>query len=609
MDLTADEISRFAVLAKSGSKGSSRSWISLPAGVLAALLLAPLVASAVAATAQTEIRAEMQPGMVALLTDGHRLMLEAVPLRSEGLLAFSRRLTGSEEAARRISLSNGGVEHLSAGARYRVAFDVLRPGLQIAVLRALFTEDRLGRDGWRHTVRGAGPLGRGSLWHVAEWFTGRGENFSALRVSNSLTEEELAPGQVVTIPTELLRPALRAAVPNGPSAQDFGLRYGRDRRGEYAIYRLQAGEALYSSVVVRFTGHITAADVNALALEIAERSGIADVTDIPVGYPVKVPFDLLLPEFLPSDHPRRVVYEQSLLASSAYTNEVQSRDLAGITVILDPGHGGQDVGAALDGVWESLYVYDVALRVKRLLENRTAAQVYTTTRDGSSQGGGYAIPEREVLPFSRGHQVLTTPAYPIEDSIVGVHLRWYLANSLHRQAVERHGDPEKVIFLSIHGDSLHPSLRGMMAYIPAANLSGGRWGKSGSVYTARREVKERPRGEFSWKERVKSEGLSRQLAERLVGAFRAADLPVHPFKPVREKVIRNRREWVPAVLRYNAVPAKALIEVCNLANPEDRKKIQTRAYRQAIAEAIVDGILAYYGQGEERTVPAPRRAR
>lgn len=579
-----------------------RRWV-VPPLVLCASWLA-LVGVAVSPL-RAEIRAEMEPGMVATLTDDHRLVLEALPLKGEGLLAFSRRLTGGEEAARRISLANEGAEQLRAGVRYRVPLEVLRPDLQLALLRTLFSDDRVGRDGWRHTVRGVGSLGRGSLWHLAEWFTGRGENFQALRRVNGLSEEELVPGQVVTIPAELLRPTLRGALPKGPSAQDFGLEYGHDRHGDHAVYRLQAGEALYSSVVVRFTGHITAADVNALALEIAERSGIADVTDIPVGYPVKISFDLLLPEFLPPDHPRRIAYEESLLASSAYSNEVRSRDLAGITVILDPGHGGQDVGASFDGVWESLYVYDVTLRVQRLLETRTAARVHTTTRDGV----GDAVPDRDVLPFSRGHEVLTHPPYPIEDSVVGVHLRWYLANSLYQRAVEQSGDPEKVVFLSLHGDSLHPSLRGMMAYIPAANLSGGRWGKSGAVYVSRREVKERPRGAFSWQERVKSEGLSRQLAERLVRSFRDADLPVHPFKPVREKVIRNRREWVPAVLRYNAVPAKALVEICNLANPDDRRQIQTRAYREAVAEAIVRGILAYYGQGEDAPMPSSRRAR
>ena len=63
---------------------------------------------------------------------------------------------------------------------------------------------------------------------------------------------------------------------------------------------------------------------------------------------------------------------------------------------------------------------------------------------------------------------------------------------------------------------------------------------------------------------------------------------------MREKVIRGRRAWVPAVLRYNAVPAKILLEICNLANSEDRSLLQTRAHRQKMAEAVVRGILSYY---------------
>jgi len=90
--------------------------------------------------------------------------------------------------------------------------------------------------------------------------------------------------------------------------------------------------------------------------------------------------------------------------------------------------------------------------------------------------------------------------------------------------------------------------------------------------------------------------LSRELAKQVVAAFQSGGLPVHPFKPVRDKIIRDNKEWVPAVLRYNSIPAKILLEVCNLANDQDRNLIQTRAYRQKVAEAVVRGLLGYYGQ-------------
>ena len=116
------------------------------------------------------------------------------------------------------------------------------------------------------------------------------------------------------------------------------------------------------------------------------------------------------------------------------------------------------------------------------------------------------------------------------------------------------------------------------------------------MYASRQEVRERPTVSFTRNERIESEGLSRELAQRIIAGFRSQKLSVHPNKPVRDRIVRRRgRPWVPAVLRYNAVPAKVLVEVCNLANPEDRRLIQTRAYRQTVAEAIVQGIVDYYG--------------
>jgi N-acetylmuramoyl-L-alanine amidase len=551
--------------------------------------LATPLAAGPAAVSRT-LRVPLEDGVVAALSEDRGIVVEALPRRGEGFSALARRLCGDGRLAPQVAEANGGASTLLAGIRYAVPFALLSQEWQLKAAKALFAQDRGQADGWRHEVRGLGPLERESLWHLAVWFTGTGENFRAIREYNELLDDDVPRGTAVTIPSELLLPAFRAALPGAETP--FLLEYGADKEGEFAIYRLRPGEALYSSVVVRFTGRVFAADVNALAAQIARRSGIRDVTDIPIGYRVKVPFDLLQPEFLPEGHPKRRDYEESLRASARFSNQIKVRGLAGITVILDAGHGGQDVGASLGGVWESLYVYDIALRVKRVLELQTAARVLLTTRDG----GEYRVQELDVLPFSRSHAVLTTPPYPIADPKIGVNLRWYLANSLFRQTLETDKDPQKVVFLSIHADSLHPSLRGVMAYIPAADMRSESYGKNGSVYTARREVQENPRVTFPREDRERSEGLSRELAKQVVAAFQQGGLPVHPFKPVRDKIIRNSGEWVPAVLRYNSIPAKILLEVCNLANDEDRKLIQTRAFRQQVAEAVVRGLLAYYGQ-------------
>ena len=96
---------------------------------------------------------------------------------------------------------------------------------------------------------------------------------------------------------------------------------------------------------------------------------------------------------------------------------------------------------------------------------------------------------------------------------------------------------------------------------------------------------------FSRKEKVEAEGVSRDLAEHIVASFRAADLPLHAFEPIRRNVIRGGREWVPAILRYNRIPARVLVEVCNLNNPEDRRLLRTRAYREKVAEALVEALV------------------
>ncbi|HEX2162687.1 MAG TPA: N-acetylmuramoyl-L-alanine amidase, partial [Thermoanaerobaculia bacterium] len=438
-----------------------------------------------------------------------------------------------------------------------------------------------------------------SLWQVAEWLTGDGERFAALRSFNGMEDEGLRPGDRLVVPPHLLAPALAgAARPCAPAAGAGGeLTYESTAAGERAVYRLKAGEALYSSVVVRFTGLTTAADVNALAAEIATDNGIEDVTGIPTGRKIAIPLDVLLPEYLPPDHPRRLASERELAAAEGYHNPVLARDLGGITVILDAGHGGDDPGNTHEGVWESVYAYDVMLRVKELLEATTAATVVPTVRDGD----GFRLADRDVLPPSRGHQVLTTPPYRIEDADVGVHLRWYLANSVLARAAAGPGDPRKTVFVSLHFDSLHPSLTGAMAYVAGAALSAGRYGKEGPVFASRREHRERPEVELTLDERRESEGLSRELAEELLASFRRHGLAVYANKPVRDKIVRHRRPpFVPAVLRYNAVPAKVLLEIANLANPADRARIQTRAFRQEVAEAVVDALVRYFGTAEAR---------
>lgn len=572
-------------------------------------------------------RAKIASGRSASLVDKRELYLEVAPESGDGWQSFARRWTGSANHGSAISKANGNARRPLLGMRYRVPYRLLQDDVRLAVIRALFPRDRSGAEGWAHWSRGE------ALEVLTEWFTGGRAATKSIREHNRLSASaRLAPGAKVVIPNDLLRgifryvapaveptrpppaatplpvegeagarsvpgqapvaPAIASPPATSPSAAPTGLilDYGEDAEGKFAIYRLRPGEALYSSVVIRFTGRLEAEDVNGLSADVARRSGIVDVTDIAIGYPVRIPFDILLPEFLPESDPRRLEYEVEQRLAAQHKNVVEARGLEGVTVVLDAGHGGVDVGASMAGVWESLYVYDIALRVKRRLESASKAKVRLTTRDGAA----WQIHDQDVLPYSRGHAVLTTPPYPITDAIIGVNLRWYLANSVLRQAKSEGGAAEKVLFLSIHADSLHPTIRGATIYVPDSTGSDTPFRKSGAAFTARKEVREQPAVSFSAKERQRSEGLSRDLAEDVIGALRERELAIHPFKPVRDKIYRGRRAWVPAVLRYNAIPAKLLLEVCNLANSDDRKLLGTRAFRERVAEAVVDGIRGYF---------------
>ena len=362
--------------------------------VCAAALAILLPATTEAATKRVAVPEIGSPTPVAVMTGNGKIHIEAKPRANEGLLAFAKRLCGNSKHSSALSRANGGVRRLKRGVRYRVPFDLLPKGSRQAAIRALLPKDQATADGWKHRVSSS-SRGRDaeSLWSIAEWFTGAGENHRVLRQTNSLTSNVIRPGQFILVPRRVLAEPFTGMLP-APTPRTAAIRssteatpfvsYGSDEQGEYASYRLKAGEALYSSVVMRFTGRLHAADVNELVREIKQRNEIGNVRELPVGYEVEIPLDLLSARYLPPDHPRRVEWEAQRAAGEQIENEVLALDLDGVTVVLDAGHGGRDIGAPVGGLWESNYVYDIMLRTKKLLESRTAATVVPTTREGST---------------------------------------------------------------------------------------------------------------------------------------------------------------------------------------------------------------------------------
>jgi len=533
--------------------------------------------------------------------EGDEITLSARPLPGEGLDAFIKRFTEDPGTKKEILSQNEGVKLLRNDVFVRVPYRLLSENYRRIAIEALFPQDTSDGKGWNHGVRALTGKPE-SLWRIAEWFTGDGANYREIRAANGLQSLQTDRGQQVRIPLKLLLPTFRDAA-EAAAGPLVPLEFGRDEKGRYALYRLQRGEALYSAVVVRLTGRVHAEDVNAKAAEIAERSGISDVRTIPVGYAVKIPVDDLSPEFRPPDDPERIEEEKGRLEATQFVNRVRAVNLAGVTFVLDAGHGGRDTGALVEGVEEARYVYDLACRVERLLKKHTRASVVATVRSRAPCGDGRS----EMVSDYRTARVMTTPPYDLDDPVAGVNFRWYLANSVLRQVEDRGGSEDRTVFVSLHADSLHPAVRGLMVYIPGEKYLKSSFGKSGGLYATRREVREAPRVRFSHRDGIKAEGVSRQLAEKIVSAFRSASLPLHAFQPIRRNVIRGGRQWVPAILRYNRIPARVLVEVCNLNNPDDRRLLVSRSYREKVAQAIVSALVEFYGGEGGRTVTAEKR--
>jgi N-acetylmuramoyl-L-alanine amidase len=537
---------------------------------------------------------------------GRDIGLALRPRPGDTWTSLAARWASAQTAAEAIAAWNG----LGAGAppppEVRLPLSMLSDEMRRLVLCALFPADHRDGDAWIHHARaGTLPTYGEGLWQVASWFTGEGRRWTDLAASNRLEGPELAAGQMVRVPASVLHSAFAALA----ASEDGTLEYGTDAEGPYAGYRLKPGEALYSAVVLRYTGRTASEDVQAVVETLLRRSGIRSVTDIPVGWLVKMPHALLEPEFLPPDHPAHRQQEAASKERAAVLarEPVPStgRGLDGILVVLDPGHGGRDLGTMNHGLWEHDYVYDVACRLKRWLETHTRARVALTLEDLET---GTSPSDSEALVANQQGTLRTHPPFlakEIGEAPIGVNLRWYLANALYREARAAGNTADRVVFLSLHADARHPGLRGAMVYVPGASRCAGTHGFDLPAYRAYREVRAAPRISFTRKELVRSEAVSRKLADAVIRELRAAKLPVQSIKPVRDSVLRGSESWVPAVLRANAIPTKLLIEMLNMSNADDAALLRAPAQRQRLAEALGRALVSHFGASR---APAATRA-
>lgn len=544
------------------------------------------------------IRKEIEPGVMARVKHGRNLGLEVRPPAGDRARPFLQKYLASQ----------------SEWTTYRnrlsvfIPLDRLKPEAQRAVILLVYEGDVVDELGWTHTVIDD----RETLWSLCEWVTGRGTNYKTVMADphNRLRSAALHRGQTILIPAALLSAVMKrhtapryAQSPPERDVLDGKLDYASDSRGEHAIYRLRKGETLFTDVGVRFTDFTGNKDILKACKVIAERSGIKDVRDIDAGQKIYIPISMLSDRYLPEGSTGREEYKASLReAERLKTNQARSAGLAGVVVILDPGHGGNDPGArhAPTGLYEDELNYDIVCRIRALLQSETGARVYVTVADRSSR---FVPTDAKRFSFDKDEELATTPPHRNNrGAVVSANLRWMLANSIYDAELRRGTDSRKIVFTSIHTDSIfNERVRGAMIYIPGAKLRRGEEVRTDSVYARYAEGRQFNRFTSNYAELRRDEALSRNFAVVLLNELGRKRIKRHDQgDPIRSQIRRSKkRTFVPAVLRNTKVPTKILIETANLKNAVDRKRLADPWWRQQFALAYVDALKRYFDAGTE----------
>ena len=213
-------------------------------------------------------------------------------------------------------------------------------------------------------------------------------------------------------------------------------------------------------------------------------------------------------------------------------------------IVIDAGHGGHDPGAQSNGVSEAELVLDVASRLTRLLQKQPGVEV-VMTRD-------------------------TDVFVPLEE-------RTAIAN---REGAD--------LFLSVHANaSRNPRAHGIETYF--LNFASNPEAEA----VAARENSASARAMHSLPDIVKAIALNNKIDE----SRDLADMVQRAM--VRRLSARNKQlrdlgvKQAPFVVLIGAAMPSVLAEISFVTNKQEGQLLKTGAYRQQIAEALLDAVLHY----------------
>jgi N-acetylmuramoyl-L-alanine amidase len=215
------------------------------------------------------------------------------------------------------------------------------------------------------------------------------------------------------------------------------------------------------------------------------------------------------------------------------------------TVVLDPGHGGQDVGTrGPSGYYEKDLVLDVCLRLGALITQRLGSDVVYTRDD---------------------------------DTFIPLEQRTRIAN-------EHKAD----LFLSIHANSSPVrSVSGVESYY--LNFSTSRT----AMDLASRENAGSGHTIFDLKELIQKIALKDKIEESREFANDIQN-SLYSISAKSNAAAQNRGlKRAPFVVLIGASMPSVLAEIGFLTNPADEAMLRTEQHRQKIAEALYKGVASY----------------
>ncbi|MGC4047178.1 MAG: N-acetylmuramoyl-L-alanine amidase [Armatimonas sp.] len=216
-----------------------------------------------------------------------------------------------------------------------------------------------------------------------------------------------------------------------------------------------------------------------------------------------------------------------------------ANSLKGVTVVIDPGHGGEDPGTIQGGVYEATLTYRTAATLARVLR-AAGAKTHFTVRSAALTEKGSPHAPRDASPVTAPNRPLRSAKDNPEDI--------YARADLAARYWEKKARP--LYFVSLHFDSRDPGIRGGHALWDLPERSG------------------------------QPSRLAKIIATRLGQAELNRSFPAFP---------QMQKLGVLSPAR-NPVPDRVLVECATLSDPDDRKLALDPKWRQALCHVLAHAI-------------------